>query len=555
MKAEDPKVLEARKRKAEAYFEMLRSDFPLYAGKLLKIRTKDGSIVKLKLNKAQVYFYKKCREQLDRTGYIRVIVLKGRQQGLSTIIAAWMFHQTVNNPGQKTLVVANIDETATSLFDMTKRFWENLPEPLRPQTRASNKKELIFAKKYSQTDQQSLDSRYMVVTAGGRDPARGETIQNAHLSEMAFWPAGCAEDNFNGMMKAVPKGLKGTMVFIESTANGVSGVFYSTWKAAEEGVIDFMPIFIPWFWSDEYQSAIPKGFTLTPDEQDVYDRYKNDGLTMGAMVWRREEVNLNGLDKFHQEYPCCAEEAFLTTGAPVFDGNALLKQREKQSHECVHYGHIKGKGFAENSRGSLRIWATPAHGRRYYIGVDVAAGIKGRDYSVATVLDDERRIVAVYRAHVEPDYLADVVCDLGHMYNTALVIVERNNHGYMTCSRLYRDLHYQNFYVEQTLDKTTQKYTQKLGFWTGEASKVLIVDNLRAAVREGLVQIVDPLTITELTRYVVHENGSMGAEHGKDRNGEDYHDDTVMALCLANYVWRGKPRLYVLSSRYHSKVP
>jgi len=559
--AKSPEALLAEQRaKAEAYYKILREDFPLYAGKLLKIRTKDGSIVKLKLNKAQVYFYKKCRKQLEEKGFVRVIILKGRQQGLSTIIAAWMFHKTVNNPGQKTLVVANTDETASSLFDMTKRFHENLPGPLRPQTRASNKKELIFARKYSQTEAQSLDSRYMVVTAGGRDPARGETIQNAHLSEVAFWPKGCAEDNFNGMMKAVPKGLRGTMVFIESTANGVTGVFYEAWQKAEAALrgeldYDFMPIFIPWFWSDEYTLPVPQGFKLTPDEQDLFDKYGKEGLTIGKLVWRRSEVNLNGKDKFHQEYPCCAEEAFLTTGAPVFDGQKLAQQKQEASRDWRVFTHMKGLGFREGARGHLRVWEEPKHGSKYYIGVDVAAGIKGRDYSVATVLDDRRRVVAVFRAHVEPDYLADCVNDLGLWYNKARVIVERNNHGLLTCSRLYRDLHYPNFYTEEVLDKETKKHRTTLGFWTGESSKALIIDELRAVVRDNLIVLTDPMTIGEMARFVVHENGYIGAEKGKNADGEDHHDDTVIALCLANHIYAGRPAPYIAPKSMFAVVP
>lgn len=533
---------------AKVFLALLKSDFRLYARKLLKIRTKDGDIVKLKLNKAQIYFIEKCREQLASVGYIRIVVLKGRQQGLSTVIAGLLYHKTSMNSGQKTVVVAHKDEASRTLFAMTKRFHESIPEPIRATTRASNRKELVFAGKHGE---EGLDSSYIVMTAGGVDPGRSETLQGAHLSEVAFWPRGSAAENFNGMLKAVPR-VKGSMCFVESTANGVSGVFYELWQGAVEGRNDFCPVFIPWFWDDGYQMPVPKGFQITPDERDLMKRYK---LTLPQIVWRRNEVGVNGLDKFKQEYPCCAEEAFLTSGSPIFTGPRFEEMQKAVCPPLKTLIHIKGLGFRENERGMLKIWKEPEPGRTYTIGGDVASGVQKRDYSVASVLDDERRVVAVFRGWVDPEYFADVLNDLGKYYNTARIIVERNNHGLMTCTRLYRDLEYPNFYTEETLDRETQTYRKTLGFWTGEHSKALIIDQLRAAVRDGLLKVEDSATLREMLSYVLREDGRMGAENGKDVDGEDYHDDTVIALALAHHIYRGKPKPIQIPATAYSYVP
>jgi hypothetical protein len=149
-------------------------------------------------------------------------------------------------------------ESTAALFDMTKRYYENTPDALRPSTKYSSKRELKFDK---------LDSGYMVATAGGEAVARGETLTLAHLSELAFWPKSNAKALLSGILDAIPN-TKGTAVFIESTANGVSGEFYDFWKKAEAGENGYIPIFLPWFIQDEYREPVPEGFERTPTEED-----------------------------------------------------------------------------------------------------------------------------------------------------------------------------------------------------------------------------------------------------------------------------------------------
>ena len=68
----------------------------------------------------------------------------------------------------------------------------------------------------------------------------GARRSHVHASELAFWPRNSAEDIWNGLAQAVPSS-QNTAVFIESTANGVSGVFYDLWKGAIEGTNGFHP--------------------------------------------------------------------------------------------------------------------------------------------------------------------------------------------------------------------------------------------------------------------------------------------------------------------------
>jgi hypothetical protein len=159
-------------------------------------------------------------------------------------------------------------------------------------------------------------------------------------------------------------------------------------------------------------------------------------------------------------------------------------------------------------------------------------GVRGGDWSVAQVLDSKNRQVATYRAQVHPDYFAKVLFRLGEFFNFALIIVENNSHGILTCTRLGKDMAYPNFYTEIQVDKLTDKETVKLGFTTTAKTKPLVIDELRAAVREGTIELNDKVTIREMLTYIVNNTGGMEAESG-------CFDDCVMSLAFANHIQEG----------------
>jgi hypothetical protein len=159
-------------------------------------------------------------------------------------------------------------------------------------------------------------------------------------------------------------------------------------------------------------------------------------------------------------------------------------------------------------------------------------GLQTGDYSVAQILDSKKRQVATWRGHVHPDYFAEVLQALGDFYNEAMIIVENNSHGILTCTRLGKDMAYPNFYTEVQVDKITEKETVKLGFTTTAKTKPLIIDQLRASMREGELELNDKTTIREMLTYIVTESGAMEAE-------ASCFDDCVMSLALANHIHEG----------------
>jgi hypothetical protein len=528
------KLLETRKK--------LLEDFEFYARNCVKIRTKKGTIVNLVFNQVQRRFAKLIIDQMTTTGYVRMVVLKARQQGLSTVITAWQYWWISQRKAQKGLVMAHEADATATLWDMYKRVHDNVPDTVKPHSKYNSKNELTF---------DVLDSALRIATAGGRGVARGDTLQVCHLSEVAFWPPGFAKANFNGLIQAVPD-ERGTAVFIESTAQGMVGKFREAWVGAANGSTGYVPFFSAWFESDEYTAFdVPEDFGPTPDELKLISTFK---LSPGQLVWRRRKIANSSPELFMQEYPATPDEAFISTGRPVFEPQLLNDQIRALGADDKIIRRMSVDGITdnigvlhENTRGELTIYQERDDKQTYVIGADVGMGVRGGDPSVAQVLDGSQNLVATWRGVVHPDYFAKVLATLGYHYHTALIAPERNNHGLVTCITL-RDLQYPCLYtdvLEGTLDDG--KDTIRLGFFTSEATKPLIIDKLRSAFKSGEVTIYDKVTLDEMLTFVVTESGKLQAEEGA-------HDDTVIALALALYVHEGRWEPVAFSDDFYCKA-
>ena len=539
---------EAKEARRKAIRQRLLTDFEFYASRCLKIRTKDASIVPFVLNRAQRLFLLRILDQWQRTGRVRVIVLKARQLGLSTLWGGFMYWWISQRKATKGIVVTHKADATNALFDMTKRYHQEMEPTMRPHTSRSNSRGLTFDK---------LDSGYMIATAGSDTVGRGDTLQLAHLSEAGLWPKSKAAEIGNGLLQAVPN-LPDTFVCIESTARGKSGWFYQQYLAAtgtdETNGSGYEVIFIPWFMDDGYSVEVPEsGLTRTPDEDDLCTRIfaeTEETITDGQLLWRRQKVAQDGLDLFRQEYPSWAEEAFLTSGAPVFNLTALA-EAEAAAPEILHRLEFEPviADFQPSPRGRLFTYAEIDPNEDYVIGADVAKGV-GReerrddhgnllvtgegDYSVAIVLDSKKKLVAKWRGHVDPDYYADILYALGKLYNTARLAVEFNNHGILPNVRLHKDKGYENLYTREVYDKQNPDEPRtELGFYTDVKTRPLIIDELRMAVRDGSLTLTDRDTIREMTTFVADPlTGKIAADLG-------CHDDCVMALAIANHCHEG----------------
>lgn len=467
---------------------------------------------------------------------IRAVILKGRQQGMSTFVSAYIYWHLSQHKGKKGVVIAHVKDSTQALFDMYKRIHDNIPQALKQATRYSSRRELVF---------KSLDTGLAVATAGGDAIGRGETFQAMHLSEVAFWPKTFAADNFNGLLKTLPN-TPGSMCFIESTANGLTGEFYRTWSGAVDGTNGFVPFFSAWFETDEYRIEPPEGFEKTFEESDLAEKY---GLDDAQIYWRRREIAKNGLELFKQEYPCNPEEAFITSGRPVFHLENLQEMMANSPDPIATMAVENGK-LLEHPRGELKVYIPKDEKEQYYIGADVSVGVRNperSDWCVAQVLDSHKRQVAVWRGQVTPDEYARVLNGLGFYYNMALVAPERNGHGLLVCVRLWKDLQYPNVFFDLKEGQVADRETLDIGFVTTVASKPLIIDKLREAVQDKSIAIFDKTTIQEMLSFVVTDSGKMEGEQG-------CFDDCVMALAIANHIHEGLWTPIVVTDEFYANA-
>lgn len=303
--------------------QKLKDDFEHYSSRVLKIRTKSGDIKPFVMNKAQQYIHACLEQQKKETGKVRAILLKGRQQGASTLIGGRFYWQVTHRKGVRAFILTHEAESTSALFEMTERYHENCNPLVKPSTGASNARELHFDK---------LDSGYKVGTAGNKSVGRGTTIQYFHGSEVAFWPN--AAEHSKGILQAVPDEA-GTEVILESTANGIGNYFHQQWQKAESGESEFQAIFVPWFWQDEYRKAVTKDFSLTTEEEQLKALYKLDDEQMMFRRVKIAELTADGIDgtqAFKQEYPMNAQEAFQVSGGDtlISPEDVMRARKEKQ---------------------------------------------------------------------------------------------------------------------------------------------------------------------------------------------------------------------------------
>ena len=289
--------------------QRLKDDLVHYAHRCLKIRSKSGRLEALRLNRVQHFIHDRLEAQKADLGRVRALILKARQPGVSTYVGARFYWQVTHGRGLRAFILTHRDQATANLFAMAKRFHDLCPPPVKPLTKASNAKELTFG---------LLDSGYQVGTAKASGVGRSDTIQFFHGSEVAHWPN--AEEHAAGALQAVPKS-DGTEIILESTANGVGGLFYNLWQSAVRGEGDYQAIFIPWFLHEGYRSTAPRGWKPPPAFRDYSALHRLSRAQVhwawaknGELAAAAGEADDTPTWRFKQEYPATAQEAFQVSG-------------------------------------------------------------------------------------------------------------------------------------------------------------------------------------------------------------------------------------------------
>lgn len=380
--------------------QILQNNLPLFAKLFFKIRTKDGSFEPLILNDAQKYVHERLELQLKTRGYVRAIILKGRQQGMSTYITARFFHKSMFNMGRKTFVITNEGKATTALFDMVKRFYDHLKPNnpklpnFQPSISKNNSNEMVF---------DNLGSSFKVSTAGNGATGRGETFQLFHGSEVSFWPRANEEEIKKGAIQAVAQ-KPGTEVILESTANGADGYFYEECMKAMKGIGKYELIFVPWFWTKEYREPVGN-IVFNSSDREYQTMY---GIDDEQLAWRINKIIELGSEKnFRQEYPATVEEAFRAdVEGALWTNDVIEKHRVKETPELQRTVVGVDPAVTTNPNSDET-------------GISVAG--KSHDGHVY-VLDD-------ISGKMSADVWARKALDAYYKYNAGMIVVESNQGG------------------------------------------------------------------------------------------------------------------------------
>ena len=448
---------------------------------LLQIRNRSGLTRKLIANPIQLRFE-------ERRGQ-KNIVLKARQMGITSWIAARFFLKTITIPGTLTVLCAHTREASESLFAIVQRLWQNLPDDLRQDTlklSRSSANRMVF---------RALDSEFRVISAGEENAGRGLTMQNLHLSEIGRWP-GDAQATLAGLRAALAPGGEMTL---ESTPCGAYGAFYEEWTHADEsGLVQH---FFPWWLEPAYTGST--ALQLTQPEKELSLLHQ---LSPEQIGYRRElERNFRGLRE--QEYAEDPDSCFKASGDCCFRIEPI-ERRLRDLREPV----------STRRDGALEIWLPPVASAEYLLGVDTAGGGRNGDYAAIQVIERVSGLqCAELRERLIPQDLAQVAAELAREYNRALIAVERNNHGAAVIAYLDTKEHYDRLYTQHGA----------AGWLTTAGNKPAMISRIGALLEDVDCYFYSRRLLTECRTFLSLMNGSVGAAPGT-------HDDCLMAMAVAH---------------------
>jgi hypothetical protein len=519
----------------------------------LIILTKDGKAVRLEPNDQQIRVLEAIASQQEAGVPVRIIILKFRQGGFSTITEATIFREVKGRKNVHGLVAAHNDDSSETLFRMTRRFHDNLPEQDQLPTEYSSKREIVYRAPHN--------SMMRVQTAGNNALGRAQTNQYLHLSEAAWWPH--AKESLGSVLQSVPD-KRDTMVVIESTANGVGGEFYERWQKAVQhrmahpnDLTGYLPLFFSWLDYAEYSTALPAGYALADEDED--ERFLR---TLGAkdeqLYWRRRMIAENcGGDAslFKQEYPATAEEAFQMSGRPAIP--VAITQYHRSTVEQYRRGRFvedarlpngvrlvfedTGESWGDDDSW-WRIYRTPEEDHDYTVAGDVAEGSLADpsdersepDYSDGTVLDRIRlEDAATYHGRPDPDLFGEQLWLAARYYNGAWVSPETNAAG-VAATLFIKRKNYVRLYRRQGADeKISTDDSELLGWKTTTANRNELWDHWLEYCRPDPVEGFTGQIIVHDLLTVMQEEQAVWNKNKKREHRAGGHDDSIFAHMIA----------------------
>jgi len=531
---------------------------------------------KLELNWIQLQIDNKIDELINNGIPPRIIILKARQEGVTTYSQGKMISKCVQSKDMNCLIVSHDKDSNNAIFSKSKFMYENLSEEIKPIQRASNAKELIFDKPlHYGGEKEGLNREIVVKIAGKESIGRGDTYSFVHLSEYAFWSgkdSNSPESQLSAIMQAVPKTID-SLAIIESTARGFND-FKSTWDKAVSCENGWTPLFFAWHDDKSYS----KDFSTEDERQEFklnLDDYEKDikqrfDLTLEQLNWYRSTKKIdcnNNADKMKQENPSYPEEAFIFSGTPIFNNDKVIKRinvlikkykvdplkqgkfiykfnDEDTQDKIVSYEFKKYdiKEFEGEKVKDIVIYEEPKYGYPYVIGGDTKG--EGKDYYTATVINNvtgNRTATLRMQLQTSKPFTHQIYC-LGKYYNNAMIGVEMNWNT-APIEDLQR-LNYPRQYIRKKYDDISGELQDKLGWKTDGNTRPLIIDREVDFVEDNIDSFNDIRTLREMLTFIEDANGRPDAMSGK-------HDD----LLLSDMIGQEIRKQYTTNIREEPEVP
>jgi len=441
----------------------------------------------------------------------RMILLKSRQQGLSTAILALFFIEAQIIPGLVIAIVSHEDYATRRLLDKIDTFHHNLPPEMKSKLYHDSDNEKVFEN----------GSTIYIGTAGQRAFGRGDTIHRALVSEESHYPD--AEKLLSGLAEAVP--ISGYLIR-ESTPCGDEGYFRNSVKACIAGKSDYTMVPFYWWYLPEYRLQRDDSSVIEADRGELsytpreIELMLEKGLDEEQIRWRRWKIRSMVSEEkgnlFPQEYIEDLESCWLGPKDKVFaDVVEQLQSWSLRAREPIR------------QEGILEIWKEPELGARYIFWVDPCGGESPTDNDphdgvILKVHSGGLEHIASIESRMEQKPLAYKVAEIGAKYNYALLIVERNGVGKGVLNYLVSDIGYKNLYQERAANG---ELTGKWGFYTDHSNKAKMVSDAISAIKNNSVISYDRKLISQLLS-LVNKDGKIAAK-------KPSHDDRAIAFCGA----------------------
>ncbi len=525
-----------------------RHDFEFWCARCVTIKDKiSRRLVKLVLNYPQRKMVSAMEGQRMSGHPIRVVLLKARQWGGSTLVLVYMaWQQIMRHENFNSLIVGHRQMNSRVIKSMLSTLVSHYPADMQP---TEGKLRLKRGDDANIFQLLPSGSNIVLGTALSEDSTRGNAFSMAHMSEVAFWKDSLYHDPRDVIRTiggSVPMS-EDTVVVMESTANGVGNLFHQEWLRASRGDSDKVGVFVPWYEIPIYRQTVGDVSELWK----LFDGYERDlwkqGLTLEQIAWyhyKRREYSSHIL--MMSEYPTTAEEAFIATETCAFASDDIERMRanvkepialgEIESVDGVTFGGVKESKFIARAHGGTEIWAMPERGHRYVVSVDVGGLNVNSDWSVIAVFDTGQysqealpELVAQWRGHIEHKLLAWKAMRMAKFYNTALLVIESNTldtsgtegaSGILLLNEIgyiYHNLYY-------------RRGSNLPGFHTNKTTKCTIIFELKSHLMCGTYIERDHKCLDEFSTYQELEAGT----RWEARQG--CHDDILMTRAIALHV-------------------